>query len=893
MKTLLPVRQSLLLPSRQALWLCSVLFTIPALLYCAASSAAAKTTAELATALKVQYQLLQPTYANCPVSKLRKEPGCYLSRLSLTLPFDYQATDWRIYFSQLTPVIASQHPQLQIRHLNGDLHELSAKAGFAGFAAHRQIDIDFISASGIFSQSMLPGNYLLQGKNNDVHLISSTSTNNTDASGTPAFIRPFTHNNPEFLQNPADKLGVASGESLYQHYQKAAALSATQTSHNSQHRLIPKPAFFQQLVQDSGKTTVNTNTGFSLQLSDPALKTELQQVLQQLAQQQLLNPHSNIPLKINIKTGFASGEHYRLRIEATGIDITAGGSAGAFYALQSLLGLYDTANKQLPAVLIEDGPAFPYRGQHVDIARNFLGKDFILQLISQMARYKMNQLHLHLADDEGWRIAIKALPELTELGAQRCLDLNEKTCLLPQLGAGHKQDALPNGFLSQQDYVDILTFAKAHHIRVIPSLDMPGHSRAAVKAMALRAAKLKQQQAPDWDRYVLTEAADLSDYLSIQYYHDNTINVCLDSSYRFVATVLDELITLHQQAGMPLELYHIGADETAGAWQQSPACQKLKDVGETDLMRYFLTRTARLLQTKGIGLAAWSDGLKHLQPGQKQQPVSNSVTSYIWQNSYDGAALTAHQHANALWQVVLALPDASYFDVPYLNTPYARGNHWASRMLSTEKVFSFQPQNLPSLASLWQDLNGNNFQIKDQIPLQQPKQIIGLQGNLWTEVIPDAQSAWQMLLPRLLAFAERSWHLADWQPPYQPGLAYQYQNPELSQQASQQYQADWHNFQRRLWLIEVPKLHKAGLPVQLPWVGVTQLEGKMHALTEPGLLIEYQQDNQPWQLYQQPLPVANKLRFRSKLPDISANTSAEAAHKLPLHGLSSAAGTAW
>ena len=869
---------------KQAL-LYSYLLT-PALLLSSVPQAQPNSTAELAAALKVKYQLLQPVYAECPVSALRKEPGCYLSRLSLTLPFAHQAKDWRIYFSQLTPVITSLHPQLQIRHINGDLHELSAKTGFSGFLPNQQIDVDFISASGIFSQSMLPGNYLLKDQHDDVYLIASTSTANIDASGTPAFIQPFTATMPDFKQNPADALGVASGESLYQHYQRTQ-ITAPSTATAINNRLIPKPAFQQQL----DPIPVSTTSGFALQVEEPLLQPQLQAALNQLQQHQLLQPTSKTLLQIKLTPGFASAEHYQLQIDAKGVQIAAGGTAGAFYALQTVLALYDERSKQLPAVLIKDGPAFPYRGQHVDLARNFLGKAFVLQLISQMARYKMNQLHLHLADDEGWRIAINKLPELTELGARRCLDLSEQLYLLPQLGAGLHQDAPPNGFLSQQDYLDILAHAKAHQIRVIPSLDMPGHSRAAVKAMLLRAEKLKQQQSPDWDHYLLTEAADRSDYLSIQYYRDNTINVCLDSSYRFISTVLDELITLHQQAGMPLELYHIGADETAGAWQKSPACQQLKATGETDLMQYFLQRTAGLLTAKGVKLAAWSDGLKHLYPEQRAPllPNTSAITSYVWQNSYDGAAQTAHQHANTGWQVVLALPDASYFDVPYLNTPYARGNHWASRMLSTEKVFSFQPQNLPSLAAIWRDLNGQSFQTDDKVPLRNPKQIIGLQGNLWTEVIPDANSAWQMLLPRLLAFAERSWHLADWQPPYQRGLSYQQNSSLLDQQNSQRYQADWQSFQQRLWLKEVPALQAAGLPVQLPWVGVRQIDGKLHALTEAGLMIEYQLGNQSWQPYKQPLPLVENIRFRSKIFNASPQTATE----LLQHGLSSAAGTAW
>lgn len=844
--------------------------------------------ASMAAELKVQYQLLQPFDAECPSSKLRKEPGCYLSRLSLTLPYASKNNGWKIYFSQLTPVIQSLHPQLQIRHLNGDLHELSPTAGFQGFAPDQPVQVDFISASGIFSQSMLPGNYLLKDQHAQVHLIQSTAPAQTDASGTPAFIRPFTSNNPAFLQNPADQLGVASGERLFQRYQLTQRGMAATT--DVSHRLIPKPLQQRQLSTEA----VSSAGGFSLQLSDSALQPQLAAGLQLLTELQLLQPQSSRPLRITVHAGFASPEHYRLQITAAGIDINAGGVAGAYYALQSLAQLAEAQPQQLPALLLEDGPALPYRGQHVDLARNFLGKDFVLQLISQMGRYKMNQLHLHLADDEGWRIAIKALPELTELGSRRCLDLSEQQCLLPQLGAGHQPDALPNGFLSQQDYLDILRHAKAHQVRVIPSLDMPGHSRAAVKAMALRAAKLKRQKVAGWDQYLLTEAADRSDYLSIQYYHDNTINVCLDSSYRFIGTVLDELIGLHQQAAMPLSLYHIGADETAGAWQQSPTCQQLKASGETDLMQYFLRRTAQILADKGVQLAAWSDGLKHLHPGEPQAPkLPTSVTSYIWQNSYDGAALTAHQHANANWQVVLALPDASYFDVPYLNTPYARGNHWASRKLDTEKVFSFQPQNLPALAAIWQDVNGEGYRTEDKVPLTAAHNIIGLQGNLWTEVIPDAASAWSMLLPRLLALAERSWHKADWQPAYQMGQSYQPDSVLFTQSQAEAYQADWHSFSNRLWQHEVPQLLAAGLPVQLPWVGVRQIDDKLQALTEAGLAIEYQQADGRWLRYQQPVPALPGTRFRSTLPaDKVTALPPDIAAKLA-HGLSSTHTTIW
>ncbi len=191
-----------------------------------------------------------------------------------------------------------------------------------------------------------------------------------------------------------------------------------------------------------------------------------------------------------------------------------------------------------------------------------------------MAAYKLNRLHLHLADDEGWRVEIAGLPELTDIGARRCHDPSERTCLLAQLGAGPDPSTPVNGYYSRADYIEIVRAAQARHIQVIPSFDMPGHSRAAIKAMEARAARLRAEGKPEAEagRYLLSEAGNKSVYSSIQHYTDNTINVCLDSAYAFLGKVVDEMAVLHAAAGQPLTRYHIGADETPGAWSASPAC---------------------------------------------------------------------------------------------------------------------------------------------------------------------------------------------------------------------------------------------------------------------------------------------------------------------------------
>ncbi|MDZ7903052.1 MAG: family 20 glycosylhydrolase [Rheinheimera sp.] len=170
------------------------------------------------------------------------------------------------------------------------------------------------------------------------------------------------------------------------------------------------------------------------------------------------------------------------RLPATNPRLTASLSqapdnAGVFYGVQSLLNLIpagQASNYRLPQLVASDAPRYGWRGMHYDMARNFHGKAVTLQLIEQMARYKLNKLHLHLTEDEGWRLEIPGLPELTDIGGTRCFDLTEQKCLLTQLGTGPHRTGSGNGYYSTADFIEILKFAAARHIEVIPEIDMPG-----------------------------------------------------------------------------------------------------------------------------------------------------------------------------------------------------------------------------------------------------------------------------------------------------------------------------------------------------------------------------------------------------------------------------------
>ncbi len=309
----------------------------------------------------------------------------------------------------------------------------------------------------------------------------------------------------------------------------------------------------------------------------------------------------------------------------------------------------------------------------------FHSKAEILKLIEQMAAYKLNKLHLHLGDDEGWRLQIASLPDLTAVGAYRFADIAEKTCLQPQLGADPARNAPTNGYLTAADYSEILRAAQARQIAVIPSFDMPGHSRAAIRSMEVRYQRLMAKgDRAGAERYRLVEPGDTPRYSSVQHYDDNTPNVCIDSPYRFIDTVIDDIAGLHKAAGVPLPPSPLGADETAGAWRESPACKVVmarEGLQPPQLGARFLEGISAALAKGGIAVAGWSDGLGHPAPARMPAKVQTN----IWSNLHGGGVAEAHGQANRGWKTVLSIPDLGYFDMPYAADPDETGYDWASR----------------------------------------------------------------------------------------------------------------------------------------------------------------------------------------------------------------------
>jgi len=513
------------------------------------------------------------------------------------------------------------------------------------------------------------------------------------------------------------------------------------------------------------------------------------------------------------------------------------------------------------------------------VGRNSHSKAAVFRLIEQMARYKMNKLHLHLADDEGWRLEIDGLPELTEIGGYRCFDLSETRCLLPQLGAGNERESSVNGYYSRADYIEIVQFAHQHFIEIIPSLDMPGHARAAIVSLKAREKRLLAEgKVEEATRYRLNDPDDASQYLSIQYYTDNTINPCVDSSYTFVRKIVDEVKKLHEQAAVPLRSFHVGADETAGAWLGSPACAAhIKDDKSPEENRHalavnFMSKVRDILQQSDLRMAAWSDGLESLNTPTTGQPLQ----AYIWSTLKAGAHSVSHSFANNGHEVVLSIPDVSYFDFPWEAHPKEPGYYWAARHVSLQKVFNFMPENLAAHAEIWRDNNEREFVLDDtsdaagkRKPLAKDKKFSGMQGQLWSETIRSDERMEYMLFPRLLALAERAWHKAEWELPYaHEGRIYSAETHYFDETRQQHRARDWQSFKERLAQVELARIESYAVSYRIPLVIAQPSETHWELFSEYGdLPIQYRSENSDWANYQSPIPRTTAVEMRATSKD--------------------------
>jgi hexosaminidase len=792
--------------------------------------------------------------------------------------------DWAIYFHSPRQTLKVDNDQFKITHITGDLYKLEPTDKFTSFPANQAVEIPIVAEYWqLFRTDFLPRWYATSGDAQPKIL------SNTDTEDVNQFVAPFTGD--QWKRTKDDNNILMVPESRFTKNQDLKVLPMA----TLRGQIIPTPMEVKIHSKD-----VDLSKGVALELS-ALTKPAADAAAKRFELLGIENQAGGYPIKTDIKPAAFKGDQavpgaYQLKIGEKGAEIVGFDQTGVFYGLQSILSLIPSdGSKKIATLDAKDAPRFQYRGIFLDVARNFHHKDAVLRLLDQMAAYKLNKFHFHLTDDEGWRIEIPGLPELTEVGGQRCHDLSETTCLMPQYGSG---PAPHGGFFSRQDYIDIVKYAQARQIEVIPEIDMPAHARAAIISMEARYKKLlaegKEKEA---NEFRLVDPTDTSNTTSVQYFNRQSyLNPCLDSSKSFVDKVIGEVAQMHKEAGQPLKTWHFGGDEAknirlgagytdvknpeAGKgildlskedkpWAKSQVCQAIiKDGKVADmehLPSYFGLEVSQLVKAHGIDrMQAWQDGLKDAKDSKAF--ATKHVAVNFWDTLYWGGFDSANDWANKGYDVVISNPDYVYMDFPYEVSPDEHGYYWGTRFSDEQKIFSFAPNNLPQNAETSVDRDGNHFTAKSDKPWPGA---YGLSAQLWSEVVRTDQQMEYMIYPRAVSVAERAWHRASWEQDYKAGR--EYKGGETHQVDTKTLDQDWLRFANLIGQRELAKMDKAGVSYRLPVPGARIVGGQLEAnISLPGLGIEYSTDGgKQWQRYDDKArpTVAGDVQIRAISPD--------------------------
>lgn len=743
------------------------------------------------------------------------------------------AGGWTIYFNFIRMVSAGQvAPGIVAAHVNGDLFKFTPTAVFGGLKPGDSLKLNIVSVAWVTHFTDAPGGpYIVWDADpKKGHAI-------TDFTVVPS------STDKQLRRTAKDTKVQSTPEDVYRRNEAIRPLPASELP-----KILPTPA---SIVESGATVTFDPKSGIAY---EPAFRAEadyLAQLLGGVFGKPVLTAQGisgTAAVRLVKDTAIKGKEAYRLESDEQGVRIFAGTNTGIFYGIQSLrqlLPLKAKGTATIPAVSVKDEPRFGFRAFSLDVARNFHSKAEVLRMLDVMSVYKVNTLHFHLTDDEGWRIEIAGLPELTQVGGRRGHTTDELDWLQPAYGSGPGTDnAAGSGWYTRADYIEILRYAKARHIKVIPELEMPGHGRAAIKAMDARAKKLAVAGDLNANEYRLSDPEDKSTYRSVQEWKDNVINPALPSTYKFIEKVTSELAAMHREAGVPLDIIHMGGDETpGGVWEKSPACQKLLAESPeldhvNDLWIYFYDKVAQIVNKQGMQLYGWEEaGMRRTRRDGQEIMIVNPVFGNrnfqldVWNNVMGGGMEDlSYRLANGGYKVVLSGVANYYFDMAYLRDYEEPGFYWGG-YVDIDKPYYFIPLDLYKNAK--EDDAGNPlpasvFVGKDRLTEYGASNIVGIQCALWSETVKSPERVEYMVLPKLLGMAERAWA----------------PDPSWTQDLGQ-YNEAWNKFANVVGQRELPRLASlnGGYNYRIPTAGVKSENGKVFANVQlPGLIVRYTTD---------------------------------------------------
>eukprot|EP00804_Cyclotella_cryptica_P021355 CCRYP_001596-RA/>CCRYP_001596-RA protein AED:0.10 eAED:0.10 QI:1299/1/1/1/0.55/0.6/10/474/1295 len=726
----------------------------------------------------------------------------------------------------------------------GDLTYLKPTSTFQGFQPMTTVTVPLLFEYwSVQETDNMPRWFVVHERDQSTAVIE-----NTDTEVMHDFVLPYTST----MKTPTDNNIPMTAASRFSVNMKTVQMVDAKT------RIIPAPY---KTIVDNGAKPFDIN---GVSLVNPQLLGVLSNGALDLLSKLGVSSNGNHKVSFSIGTlpvEFADmDESYSMEVTTQGTKITGADTAGLFNGFMSFIGLLDVKNNgkmTLTEMTVHDKPRFGYRGHQVDTARNFRSKEAIMKTIDAMALWKLNVMHLALTNDEGWRLEIPGLEELTSVGSRRCFDPNEDTCILPQLGSG--PDPVEGLFYTREEFIDILKYAHARNVKIIPEFNMPAHARAAVISMEARA---KNGDVT----YRLTDPDDKTDLLTVQFYdRTSIINPCLDSSVRFVEKLVGEVKLMYDDAGIPLDSYHFGGDEAKNIllgngyasyaaelkqkpFSKSPACEAKGWNTDDSVAHYWAITVNKILATHGIReMIAWHDGLRGTSANEYQTPT---VAINFWDTLFWGGIDSLTEIDQAM-DIILASPDYLYFDFPYEVNPEERGYYWGARFNSVYKVFTYAPENLAQNAETSTDRDGNEMNLVT--PAVSMPVIRGIQGQTWSETIRTDDQYFEMAFPRALAVAERAWHRASWEMDWSQGVMY---NMSTNHVPKDDLADDYKSYASVLGCREVIKLRKLGIAYRIPPPGGSiDSFGMLSANSElPCTIIMYSTDQgSTWSYYSSPV----------------------------------------
>ncbi|SFT90268.1 hexosaminidase [Algoriphagus locisalis] len=473
--------------------------------------------------------------------------------------------------------------------------------------------------------------------------------------------------------------------------------------------IVPYPS---QIETGRGSFTLNSSTQLIVQ-DEGEFSAEvefLQAMMIQALGEKLSNESRKNVVEIRKSSSSQNPESYHLSISSDKVLLEAGTPEGIFYGMITLRQLLppsmesgdSTDEIKLPALTIRDQPLYDWRAMHLDVSRHFFSMDYLRRYVDLLSLYKLNKLHLHLTDDQGWRIEIKKYPELTAQGAWRTFNDQDSICMdkaiedprfaLESKHLEERDGKLQyGGFYTQEELRELVNYAQSRHVEIIPEIDMPGHMMAAIAIYP----ELACNGEAAWGDLFSTPLCPVNEEV-----------------YTFVENVLTEVMDI-----FPSKYIHIGADEVEKkTWEESAAAQQfMKENGMqnvNELQSYFVNRVSNFLQQNGKEVVVWDDAMAG--------GIDSELKVMYWRNWVAEVPDKAVQNGN---EVILAPGDPFYFSSP------------------NSKLFDIY--NKP--------LVGSKF------PEELRHKITGIQACLWTETIPSEALADAMLFPNVLALAERAW----------------------------------------------------------------------------------------------------------------------------------------